>query len=84
MFKQLKSLPLIDIFSSLSGQEVTHQTAVPELLGSITSYDKDLDVCFFCFVVIVAFTFLVQKTLFVMKCCNSFCNVNSFSKINIL
>jgi len=37
----------------------------------------------FCFVVVVIWSF-VQKHIIYMKCCNSFCNVNSFHLLNIL
>jgi len=38
----------------------------------------------FCFAVVVFFSFVVQNIIFVINYFNSFCNVNSFSILNIL
>jgi len=65
----------LDTFSMLGGQEVTHRTAVPEVQGSISSSDKDLDVCFL---------FFYPKTLFVIQCFHSPCNAILFRILNIL
>ena len=47
--KQLNRLTTIDPFSYFGGWEVTHQTAVPEVQGSIPRPYKDFYVCFlFC------------------------------------
>jgi len=39
--KQLNSLTSIEMLSCLGHVEVTHQTMVPEVLGSIHGSDKD-------------------------------------------
>jgi len=79
MLKQLYILTTIDVFSGL---EVTHQTAVPEVFGSVPDSDKDFCVCYF--VVFVAFLLLSPKPLLVMLCCHFFSNAISFSILNIL
>jgi len=38
--KQLNSLTTIEEFSCFGGREITHQTAVPEVLVSIPRFDK--------------------------------------------
>ena len=45
--KHLNSLINIDTVSWLGGPEVTYQTAVPQVPGSIPGSDKDIYVCFF-------------------------------------
>jgi len=75
MLKQLNSLTSLDVFNWLCGQEVTLQTAVWEVPGSITGSGKDFYVCFFV-LLLLCFYFFVQNTLFIMKFYNSFCNVN--------
>ena len=40
--------------------------------------------CFFCLIVVLFSLFLSKNTLFVTNVCNSFCNVNLFSILNIL
>jgi len=54
--KQLKST-LIDTFSSFGGLEVTHQTAVPEVLGSIPAAKNE----FMFFVIVVYLLCLSPK-----------------------
>jgi len=64
------------------GVEVTHQTAVRELPVSILGSCK-----YFCLLfglLLLCFYFVVQNPYFVMKICNSLCNVNSFSVLDIL
>jgi len=83
--KQFKSLTTIETLICHSGLYVTHQTALPEVPGSIPGSDKDLYVCFFWFVVVV-FNIWTPKwrSLFVKQFCNSFCNVALISILNIL
>jgi len=47
------------------GLELTHQTAVPEIPGSILVPGEDYDVCFFLFDVI-KFNFLVPNQYFIL------------------
>ena len=54
---------------------------VRELPGSIPGSDKGFYVWFFCGCV---FYILSKNTFFVTKFCNSFCNINTFSILNIL
>jgi len=57
------SLTLIHMFSWLGGREVTLQTAVQEVPGSIPDYGMDCYVCLFC-VFLLFCVFFVQKALF--------------------
>jgi len=78
----LNSLTSIDMFSCPGGPGTPSDCGVrgPEF----DSWLLQGFLCFrFCFDV-VDFTFFVQKHYFVMKFCNSFCNVDSFSMLNIL
>ena len=55
--KQLKSLNLIDMFSWLCCREVTLQTAMQKVPGSIPGSGKDIDVYFF----VLLFLFFVPN-----------------------
>ena len=79
--KSLNSLTTIDILSLLGGAEVTFPLWVREVSGSIPGSGKGFDFRFGGFCV---FTFLSKNTWFVTKYCNSLCNVNLFSILNIL
>jgi len=81
--KQLNSLTTIDNLSWLSGAVVTHPFWVQDVPGSIPSSGKGFYVWFFV-LLLLCFYFLSKSTLFVTKLCNTFCNVNLFSKLNIL
>ena len=75
--KQLNSLTAIHAPRCLGGLEVTHQTCGVRDTG----FDFRQDFLFlplFAFVLVVL-CFFVKNTLFVVKKCNSFCNVNSVS-----
>jgi len=63
--KQLNRLTAIDTSSCLSGRDVTLQTAVQEVPGSMSGSDKGLFLCFFCFVVVVILL-LVQNYIIYM------------------
>ena len=79
--KQLNNLTAIDTFSCRGGLEVTHQTAVGEVTGSISNSGKD---CYrFCYFCCWCFYFCLN-TWFVMQFCNSFCNVDLFRILYIL
>jgi len=80
--KQLNSLTTIDTLSWLSGAVVTHQLWEQEVPGSISGSGKGFYVWFF--VLLLCFYFLSINTLFVTKFCNSFCNANLYSILNIL
>jgi len=80
-FKQLKSLTSINTYWCLCGLELALQTAVQKVLGSISGAGKDIYACFFVFVVV--FLLSCKQNIY-MNFCNSFCNVNSFSILNIL
>ena len=51
-------------YDQLSGLPIAHQTAVPEVPGSISGSDKIFCVCLF--VLYLRFAFGTQNTLFVM------------------
>ena len=81
--QQLNSLTSIDLFSWLGGPEVTHPTGCESYTCLIPGFGNDFYVCFFVWLLLCVF-FVVQNTLFVMKVCNSCCNFNAFSILNIL
>ena len=81
--KQQNSLITIETFSCHGYREVTQQTSVPAVPGSIPGSDKDSYVCLYHLLLKVFFTCLVQKYYF-MKCCHSYCIANSYSMHNIL
>jgi len=62
---------------------VTHPLWVQEVPGSIPGSGKGFYVRF-SVLLLLCFYFLSKNTLFVTKFCSSFCNVNLFSKLNIL
>jgi len=53
--KQLNGLTTIDTLFCLGRREVTRQTAVTEVLGSIPGSDEDVYVCFVCIVLFLLF-----------------------------
>jgi len=61
--KQLNSFTAIDMFCWLSGREVTLQTSVHKVLGSIPGSSKDFYVCFF----VVVFSIFVDNTIIYIK-----------------
>jgi len=79
--KQVNSLTTIVTLSWLGGAVVTHVLWVQEVRGSIPGSGKGFHVSFLCF---VDFTLLSKNTFFVKIFCNSSCNVNLFSILNIL
>jgi len=81
--KQLNSLTTIDILSWFGGAVVTHPLWMQLFPGSIPGSGKRFYVWFFV-VLLWVFYLLSKNTLFVTKCCHSFCNVNLFSILNIL
>jgi len=81
--KQLKSLTKIDTLSWLVDAVLTHPLWVQKVPGSISGSGKGFYVWFFV-LLLMRFHFLSKNTLFVTKFCNSFCNVNLFSILNIL
>ena len=70
-----KSLTTISL-SWLGGQEVTHPPWVQVVPGSNPESGTDFYVKFLYFAVVAVLRFVIF--------CNSFCNVNSFSTLNIL
>jgi len=81
--KQLNSLLTIHTLSWLGGAVVTHPLWVQEVPGSIPCPGKRFYVSF-SVLLLLCFYFLSINTLFVTKCCQSFCNVNLFSILTIL
>jgi len=80
---QLNSLTTIDAHSWLGGAVVTHPLWVQEFPGSIPGAGKGFYVSFVV-LLLLCFYSLFKNTLFVTKFCNSFCNVDLFSLLNIL
>ena len=77
--KQLNSLTTIDILSWLGGAVVTHPLRVQEVPGSFRDSGKGFYVWFFWCI-----SSFCQKHIICQKICNSFCNFNLFSKLNLL
>ena len=63
---------------------VTHPLWVQEVPVSIPGSGKGLYVSFIALLLLWFYFFLSKNTLFVIKVCNSFYNVNLFSILNIL
>ena len=81
--KQLNGLTTIDTLSWLGGAVVTHPPWVQEVPGSFPGSRTGLYV-WFVVLFLLCFYFLVKKHIICHKSCNSFCNVNLFSILNIL
>jgi len=81
--KWLNNLTTIDTLSWLGGAEVMYPLWVWKVPGSIPGSCKGFDVWFFV-LLFLCFYFLSKTTWFVTKVCNSLCNVNLFSILNIL
>jgi len=77
----VKRLDLIDTFSYVGGLEVRRQTGLREVPGSISLLWQEFLCLLFLLLLLCLF---VQRTLFIMKVCNSFSNINLLCILNIL
>jgi len=80
--KQFNSFTTVNARSSLCVLGVTHQIAVPELPRSNTNSDKDFRICFFA--LLLSIHVFGPKSLFCHEFLHFFCNIISFSILNIL